>query len=210
MKIKEEAVSLFRKEEFNFEKFLPGQRITVKSSSLNHSYFTQTRKFRYALTVNNVNYSDSTVVHEATTPWVESVNSTQFTAYVTRAGRNDYPSDSFATVDWVAYQGAPSGGLAGVLKMLFATIPTGSRLRHDVTSVWLEDVTATSFKIFLRELQNFAGVHEDISVVDICDSIFPVSFIFLFEKRLITEQNSLKNRTFYELCNVPSSSTTGR
>ena len=67
-----------------------------------------------------------------------------------------------------------------------------SRLRHDVTSVWLEDVTATSFKIFLRELQNFAGVHEDISVVDICDSIFPVSFIFLFEKRLITEQNSLK------------------
>ena len=85
-----------------------------------------------------------------------------------------------------------------------------SRLRHDVTSVWLEDVTATSFKIFLRELQNFAGVYEDISVVDICDSIFPVSFIFLFEKRLITEQNSLKNRTFYELCNVPSSSTTGR
>ena len=71
-----------------------------------------------------------------------------------------------------------------------------SRLRHDVTSVWLEDVTATSFKIFLRELQNFAGVYEDISVVDICDSIFPVSFIFLFEKRLITEQNSLKNRTF--------------
>ena len=65
-----------------------------------------------------MNYSDSTVVHEATTPWVESVNSTQFTAYVTRAGRNDYPSDSFATVDWDAYQGAPSGGLAGVLKMV--------------------------------------------------------------------------------------------
>ena len=52
-----------------------------------------------------MNYSDSTLVHEATTPWVESVNNTQFTACVTRAGRNDYPSDSFATVDWVAYQG---------------------------------------------------------------------------------------------------------
>ena len=48
-----------------------------------------------------------------------------------------------------------------------------SRLRHDATTVWLEDVTATSFKICLRELQNFAGVHEDISVVGICDSIFP-------------------------------------
>ena len=67
-----------------------------------------------------------------------------------------------------------------------------SRLRHDATTVWLEDVTATSFKICLRELQNFAGVHEDISVVGICDSIFPVSIIFFFEKRLITEQNSFK------------------
>ena len=55
-----------------------------------------------------------------------------------------------------------------------------SRLRHDATTVWLEDVTATSFKICLRELQNFAGVHEDISVVGICDSIFPVSIIFFF------------------------------
>ena len=67
-----------------------------------------------------------------------------------------------------------------------------SRLRHDATTVWLEDVTATSFKICLRELQNFAGVHEDISVVGICDSIFPISIGFFFEKRLITEQNSFK------------------
>ena len=71
------------------------------------------KKIYLQLTVNHVNYSDSSLVHEATTPWVESVNSTHFTACVTRAGRNDYPSDSFATVDWVAYQGAPSGGVAG-------------------------------------------------------------------------------------------------
>ena len=57
-----------------------------------------------------------------------------------------------------------------------------SRLRHDATTVWLEDVTSTSFKICLRELQNFAGVHEDISVVGICDSIFPVSIIFFLKK----------------------------
>ena len=65
------------------------------------------------LAVNHFNYSDASFVHEATTPWVESVNSTQFTACVTRAGRNDYPTDSFATVDWVAYQGAPPGGITG-------------------------------------------------------------------------------------------------
>ena len=40
-----------------------------------------------------------------------------------------------------------------------------SSLMHDATSVWLEDVSASSFKICLRELQNFAGVHDDISVV---------------------------------------------
>ena len=38
-------------------------------------------------------------------------------------------------------------------------------LKHDAASVWLEDVSAASFKICLRELQNFAGVHEEISVV---------------------------------------------
>ena len=38
---------------------------------------------------------------------------------------------------------------------------------HDAASVWLEDVSAGSFKICLRELQNFAGVHDDISVVGI-------------------------------------------
>ena len=71
------------------------------------------QKVYVQLTVNHVNYSDSTFVHEATIPWVESVNSTQFTACVTRAGRNDYPLDSFATIDWIAHQGAPPGGVAG-------------------------------------------------------------------------------------------------
>ncbi|XP_068726208.1 uncharacterized protein [Montipora capricornis] len=39
-----------------------------------------------------------------------------------------------------------------------------SSLKHDAASVWLEDVSARSFKICIRELQNFAGVHDDISV----------------------------------------------
>ena len=43
-------------------------------------------------------------------------------------------------------------------------------LKHDAARVWLEDVSATSFKICLRELQNFAGVHEDISVVSFIKS----------------------------------------
>lgn len=86
--------------------------------------FYPDQKIYIQLTVNHINYSDSAVVHEATTPWVENVNNTQFTACVTRAGRNDYPTDSFATVDWVAYQGAPSGGVAG--EELFSRWWTGT------------------------------------------------------------------------------------
>ncbi|XP_066023267.1 uncharacterized protein [Pocillopora verrucosa] len=160
-------------ETFNFQRFV----------------FYPHSKIHVQLTVNHVNYSDASFVHEAVTAWVESVNTTQFTACVTRAGRNDYPADSFASVDWIAYQGAPTGGISG--EELFptwwtgaicqtVTIPSGTYsnpptvfvtakhhrkgLKHDAASVWLEDVSAASFKICLRELQNFAGVHEEISV----------------------------------------------
>ena len=42
-----------------------------------------------------------------------------------------------------------------------------AHLRHDAATVWLEDASARSFKICIRELQNFAGVHDDISVVSL-------------------------------------------
>ena len=32
---------------------------------------------------------------------------------MTAAGRNDRSTKEFATVDWLAYQGAPDGGVAG-------------------------------------------------------------------------------------------------
>ena len=38
-------------------------------------------------------------------------------------------------------------------------------LKHDAASVWLEDVTSSSFKVCLRELQNFDGSHQGIYVV---------------------------------------------
>ena len=40
-----------------------------------------------------------------------------------------------------------------------------SSMKHDAASVWLEDLSASSFKICIRERQNFARVHDDISVV---------------------------------------------
>ena len=36
---------------------------------------------------------------------------------------------------------------------------------YNAALIWAEDVTKDSFKVCLRELQNFDGKHEDISVV---------------------------------------------
>ena len=38
-------------------------------------------------------------------------------------------------------------------------------IEYDSALIWTEDVTKDSFKVCLRELQNFDGKHEDISVV---------------------------------------------
>ena len=40
-----------------------------------------------------------------------------------------------------------------------------SGLKRDAASLWIEDVTQSSCKVCLRELQNYAGSHQDISVV---------------------------------------------
>lgn len=38
-------------------------------------------------------------------------------------------------------------------------------VKHDASSVWVEDLMTTSFKICVRELQNFDGAHQGIHVV---------------------------------------------
>ncbi len=48
-------------------------------------------------------------------------------------------------------------------------------LKRDAASVWIEDVTQSSFKVCLRELQNYAGSHDDVYVVSVTDSLFQVS-----------------------------------
>ena len=44
-------------------------------------------------------------------------------------------------------------------------------LKRDAASLWLEDVTQSSFKVCLRELQNYAGSHEDVHVVSVIVSV---------------------------------------
>ena len=40
-------------------------------------------------------------------------------------------------------------------------------VKLDASSVWVEEVTSTSFDICARELQNFYGAHQSIHIVSI-------------------------------------------
>ncbi|XP_078383744.1 uncharacterized protein LOC144666222 [Oculina patagonica] len=141
------------------------------------------------ITVNHIDTSDRSYVHDAAVSWVENVNYDQFTACVMAAGFNERKSHANMTVDWMTYQGAPVGGVTGKVRMsqwwtgttcTAVNFPSGrfkvkpsvfvtaehhhSGLKRDAASVWIEDVTQSSCKVCLRELQNYAGSHQDISV----------------------------------------------
>ncbi|XP_078365442.1 uncharacterized protein LOC144649744 isoform X1 [Oculina patagonica] len=141
------------------------------------------------ITVNHVDTSDRSYVHDAAVSWVENVNYDRFTACVMAAGFNERKSNANMTVHWMAYQGAPVGGVTGKVRMsqwwtgttcTAVNFPSGkfsvkpsvfvtaehhhSGLKRDAASVWIEDVTQSSCKVCLRELQNYAGFHQDISV----------------------------------------------
>lgn len=70
------------------------------------------------VSVNHANFSDPSYVHEAVVTWVEEVRDDNFTVCVTQAGRNEKKNgQELATVDWLAYQGAPDGGVSGSMDM---------------------------------------------------------------------------------------------
>ena len=69
------------------------------------------------ITVNHLDTSDKSYVHDASVSWIEDVNYDKFTACVMIAGFNERMSYSNVTVDWLAYQGAPVGGVAGVQRI---------------------------------------------------------------------------------------------
>ena len=77
--------------------------------------FYPDKRVHVQISVSHVN--DTTQVHEAAVSWVEDVNVNNFTFCVMESGRNEGPPHGFATVEYIAYQGAPSGGLAGLVSM---------------------------------------------------------------------------------------------
>lgn len=75
--------------------------------------FYPERPTQVLISVNHINSSNHILVHDASVSWVEDVTNSSFTVCVTLSGRNRFNSRDFATVDWLAYQGAPVGGVTG-------------------------------------------------------------------------------------------------
>ncbi|PFX11614.1 hypothetical protein AWC38_SpisGene24579 [Stylophora pistillata] len=64
-----------------------------------------------------MNLNDSKTVHDAITSWTENVNTQNFTVCAMQSGRKRKNFNPFATVNWLAYQGAPPHGMTGQIMM---------------------------------------------------------------------------------------------
>ncbi|XP_044179849.1 uncharacterized protein LOC122961271 isoform X2 [Acropora millepora] len=149
--------------------------------------FYPDKPIQVQITVNHIDTSDMNYVHDAAVSWIEDVTYQQFTACVMAAGYNERKSRANVSIDWIAYQGAPVGGVTGEVRMsqwwtgttckavnfpsfskepsVFVTVAHHhAGLKRDAASIWLENISLSSFKLCLRELQNYAGSHEDIYV----------------------------------------------
>ena len=85
--------------------------------SLEPYVFYPDKPIEAQITVNHLDTSDKSYVHDASVSWIEDVNYDKFTACVMIAGFNERLSYSNVTVDWLAYQGAPLGGVAAVQRI---------------------------------------------------------------------------------------------
>ena len=91
---------------------------TCKTVDLPPYRFYPDKQVHVQVSVNHMKLNDSVTVHDAVTSWTERVNTENFTVCVMQTGRNSGESlNPFATVDWLAYQGAPPEGMAGTIKM---------------------------------------------------------------------------------------------
>ena len=79
--------------------------------------FYPDKKVYVQISVSHFYLNDSETVHDAVTTWTEDVNTINFTVCAMQAGRNTKNFNPYATVDWMAYQGAPSEGMAGAVKI---------------------------------------------------------------------------------------------
>ena len=100
------------------------------------------------ITVNHIDTSDKSFVHDASVSWVEHVNYSQFTACVMVAGFNERKSSANVTVDCIGYQGAPVGGVTGEVR---------------ISQWWTGTTCETAFsigKLFVFDVRSETGIRK--------------------------------------------------
>lgn len=77
------------------------------------------RTVHVQLSVNYYSTVYTNFVHDAAVAWAEKISINNFTVCALKAGRNDRstPDDGATFVDYMAYQGAPAGAVAGEITL---------------------------------------------------------------------------------------------
>ena len=79
--------------------------------------FYPDKRVHVQITVSHIRLNDSVTVHDAVTSWTERMSPKNFTVCAMQSGRKEENFNPFATIDWVAYQGAPLEGLTGTIQL---------------------------------------------------------------------------------------------
>ena len=105
------------------------------------------------VTVNHIDTRDMNYVHDAAVPWIEDVTYQQFTACVMAAGFNERRSRANVSIDWIAYQGAPEGGVSGEVRMSqWWTGTTCKTVRFPSVSDFFSTCLKCAFTLFIITL----------------------------------------------------------
>ncbi|XP_078374649.1 uncharacterized protein LOC144658168 [Oculina patagonica] len=201
---------------------LDSSDVQCRSAVFKNNTFNDFRRVHVQTTINYFNETGS-FVHDAAVTWAEKISVGGFSACVLKAGRLDRktPDKGLTFIDYIAYQGAPEGAVSGEESLVswwdgthcrrvdipeekFTEPPSiivtaehmNTDLKHDAATVWVEDVSTSSFRICLRELQDFDGLHENIRVNWIAYRSLPSSMqaeqhVIHFENNTLpTEENN--------------------
>lgn len=88
--------------------------VQCKSAAFQNQTFNDFRRVHVQTTINYFNESGS-FVHDAAVTWTEKISSKGFRACVLKAGRLERttPDEGLTFIDYIAYEGAPEGTVAG-------------------------------------------------------------------------------------------------
>ena len=118
--------------------------------------FYPDKPIQVQVTVNHIDTSDMNYVHDAAVSWIEDVTYEQFNACVMAAGYNERKSRANVSIDWIAYQGAPVGGVTGEVRM--SQWWTGTTCKTvNFPSVSVVTVTLPLFSLFLCFFGGWGG-----------------------------------------------------